>query len=285
MNNIVGKMLIVLNLVFCILFMCFAGAVYTFAGAWKDQATDLEGRLEVAQKATEDANSARDRETKQLQALLDAAASERDLVKAQLQDAQTADASSRAQLAQAEQERDKALADAEVASTEASARVAESAVLNKEVQSLRNRINELIQRTRKTEDSLLQLQGQLASAEEREEQLLADNGQLRDQLRSNDIAPGEFGTSSTEKRVARVDGFVEGSILNQARTQELVQITIGSDDKIRKDMALIVYRGGNYICEARVIKVYPDKAICVVDENTRTDRIERGDNVTTKLGS
>ena len=227
----------------------------------------------------------RDRETKQLQALLDAAASERDLVKAQLQDAQTADASSRAQLAQAEQERDKALADAEVASTEASARVAESAVLNKEVQSLRNRINELIQRTRKTEDSLLQLQGQLASAEEREEQLLADNGQLRDQLRSNDIAPGEFGTSSTEKRVARVDGFVEGSILNQARTQELVQITIGSDDKIRKDMALIVYRGGNYICEARVIKVYPDKAICVVDENTRTDRIERGDNVTTKLGS
>ena len=285
MNNIVGKMLIVLNLVFCILFMCFAGAVYTFAGAWKDQATDLEGRLEVAQKATEDANSARDRETKQLQALLDAAASERDLVKAQLQDAQTADASSRAQLAQAEQERDKALADAEVASTEASARVAESAVLNKEVQSLRNRINELIQRTRKTEDSLLPLQGQLASAEEREEQLLADNGQLRDQLRSNDIAPGEFGTSSTEKRVARVDGFVEGSILNQARTQELVQITIGSDDKIRKDMALIVYRGGNYICEARVIKVYPDKAICVVDENTRTDRIERGDNVTTKLGS
>jgi len=284
-NNIVGKMLIVLNLVFCILFMCFAGAVYTFAGAWKDKATDLEGRLEVAQKATEDANSARDRETKQLQALLDAAASERDLVKAQLQDAQTADASSRAQLAQAEQERDKALADAEVASTEASARVAESAVLNKEVQSLRNRINELIQRTRKTEDSLLQLQGQLASAEEREEQLLADNGQLRDQLRSNDIAPGEFGTSSTEKRVARVDGFVEGSILNQARTQELVQITIGSDDKIRKDMALIVYRGGNYICEARVIKVYPDKAICVVDENTRTDRIERGDNVTTKLGS
>lgn len=285
MNNIVGKMLIVLNLVFCILFMCFAGAVYTFAGAWKDKAMDLEGRLEVAQKATEDANSARDRETKQLNALLSAATSERDLVKAQLQDAQTADASSRAQLAQAEQERDKALADAEVASTEAAARVAESAVLNKEVQSLRDRINQLIGRARKTEDSLLDLQGRLASAEKRETDLLADNGKLRDQLRSFDIEPGQFGDSSTEEGVARVDGFVEGLIRNQARTQELVQITIGSDDKIRKDMSMIVYRGGNYICEARVIKVYPDKAICVVDEKTRTDTIERGDNVTTKLGS
>jgi len=284
-NNIVGKILIVLNLVFCILFMCFAGAVYTFAGAWKDKALDLEGRLEVAQKATEDANSARDRETKQLNALLSAATSERDLVKAQLQDAQTADASSRAQLAQAEQERDKALADAEVASTEASARVAEAEVLNKEVQSLRDRINQLIQRARTTEDSLLDLQGRLASAEKRETDLLADNGKLRDQLRSNDIEPGEFGDSSTEEGVARVDGFVEGLIRNQARTQELVQITIGSDDKIRKDMSMIVYRGGNYICEARVIKVYPDKAICVVDEKTRTDTIERGDNVTTKLGS
>lgn len=285
MNNIVGKMLIVLQLVFCILFMCFAGAVYTFQGAWRDKAKSLETQLDVAQKSTEDANSSRDREKKQLQALLDQAISDRDIVKAQLQSAQSAEADNRALLAQAEQERDKALADAEVASTEAAARVAESAVLNKEVQSLRGRISELIDRTRQTEDSLLDLQGRLASAVEREEQLLADNGNLRDQLRSNSIEPGQFGDANFTDLIERVDGFVEGSTRNQARTQELVQITVGSDDKIKKNMSLIVYRGGDYICEARVIKVYPDKAICVVNESTRTGLIRRGDNVTTKLGS
>ena len=66
-------------------------------------------------------------------------------------------------------------------------------------------------------------------------------------------------------------------------TQELVQITVGSDDKIYKDMTLIVYRGAKYICQMRVMKVYPDTAVCVVQESTRNGLVEVGDNVTTKL--
>ena len=150
MNNIVGKMLIVLQLVFCILFMCFAGAVYSFSGAWRNQANELENKLTIANKATEDANSARDRETKQLQALLKEAEEERDIVKSQLQTAQTQAAENQKLLAQTGQERDKALADGEIASAEASARVAEAAALNKEVQSLRNRINEPVSYTHLT---------------------------------------------------------------------------------------------------------------------------------------
>lgn len=285
MNNIVGKMLIVLQLVFCILFMCFAGAVYSFSGAWRNQANELENKLTIANKATEDANSARDRETKQLQALLKEAEEERDIVKSQLQTAQTQAAENQKLLAQTGQERDKALADGEIASAEASARVAESAALNKEVQSLRNRINELIQRNRETEDNLLDRTGKLASAEEQEEQLLAEVGRLQDLLRSNDIEPNTIVTGPVGGEIEKVDGFVQRSQKNSAGTQELVLITIGSDDKVYKDMMLTVFRGDAYLCRARVMEVYPDEAVCVVEEKTRARNgsIKRGDNVTTKL--
>ena len=62
-----------------------------------------------------------------------------------------------------------------------------------------------------------------------------------------------------------------------------MQITIGSDDKIHEGMVLTVYREDNYICRARVIEVYPDTAICMVEEKTRNGIVEQGDNVTTKL--
>ena len=38
MNNVVAKTLIVLQLVFSLCFMCFAGAVYSFQKTWKDKA-------------------------------------------------------------------------------------------------------------------------------------------------------------------------------------------------------------------------------------------------------
>lgn len=283
MNNIVGKMLIVLQLVFCILFMCFAGAVYSFQGAWRNKANDLENRLSVANKATEDANASRDRETKQLKALLDQAVSDRDNVKANLSKAVSQAETSQELLAQTSQERDKAFADGLIATKEAAARVAESGALNKEVSSLRSRITDLIQRNRDTEDTLLDRTGKLASYVEKEEQYLSELGRLRDLLRLNDIEPNTPVTELVAGEIEKVDGFVVKSIQNQARTQEFLQITIGSDDKVRMGQIITIYRADDYICRARVMKVFPDEAICIVDEKTRTGSIQRGDNVTTKL--
>lgn len=283
MNNVVGKMLIVMQLVFSILFMCFAGAVYTFQGAWRTKAVELQSQLDGARKQVEDANSARDRETKQLSAELDAARTERDSVRAQLTKAVEQAKSSQNLLAAASQERDKALADGEIATAEAAARVVETTAVVKERESLRKRITELIQEIQKTEDQLLDSNGKLASAVEMEEQYLAKIGHLNDLLRLNEIDPSQQLVGIVPAEIEKVDGFVDATTRNQARTQELIQITIGSDDKIYKDMVLTVYRKDDYICQARVVKVYPDTAICMVEEKTRNGNVQRGDNVTTKL--
>ena len=283
MNNVVGKMLIVMQLVFSILFMCFAGAVYTFQGAWRTKAVALQSQLDDTNKQVEDANSARDRDVKQLSAERDAATTERDAIRAQLEQAQTQAQSKTEQLAAASQERDKALADGEIATAEAAARVAETTAVVKERESLRKRITELIKEIQKTEDELLDSKGKLASAVEMEEQYLTKIGNLSDLLRANGFDPEQQLANAVPGKIEKVDGFVDATTRNQARTQELIQITVGSDDKILEGMLLTVYRNDDYVCQARVVKVYPDTAVCIVEEKTRNGIVQRGDNVTTKL--
>lgn len=284
MNNVVGKMLIVMQLVFSILFMCFAGAVYTFQGQWRAQAQKLTADLAVAQRQTEDAISARTRDTTLLTDQLKAAESARDNAEAKLDDAAIQVQTVQEQLAAVMLERDKAIADAQVATTEAAARVVEATALNKEVRSQQIRIAELRQEIQLTEDKLLDSQGKLAGAEEMEEQLLTEVGNLKDLLRLNDIDPRTvIPAGSVPQQVEKVDGFVGDTLRNQSRTQELVKITIGSDDRIHRDMILTVYRKDKYVCQVRVMEVFPDEAICVVEEKTRNDLVQVGDNVTTKI--
>ena len=182
--------------------------------------------------------------------------------------------------------RDNARNDADLASTEAAARVVESNVLNKEVQSLRDRIAELRQQLQVTEDQVLDLQGKQAGAKEVEEQLLDEVARLKDLLRLNDIDPRTpVSPGSVPEQIEKVYVFVKRSYRNITITQELVQITVGSDDRVYKDMILTIYRDDQFICQARVMKVYPDTAVCVVIESTRNRNgsIQEGDNVTTKL--
>lgn len=284
MNNVVGKMLIVMQLVFSILFMCFAGAVYTFQGQWRATATTLTNQLADAEENIKDAKEKYDRDTKALTDRAKAAEDERGQAQALLQNAQTEAAQLRGQIDDVQLQADKAIADSQVASTEAAARVVESNALNKEVQSLRVRIAELRQELQLREDSLLDVQGKLASAEEMEEQLLGEVADLNDILRANDIDPRARVTpGSVPQQIEKVEGKVTAAVRNASRRQELVEITVGSDDRIYKDMTLIVYRDDKYICQMRVMKVYPDTAVCVVHESTRNGLVQEGDNVTTKL--
>ncbi|MEZ6126599.1 MAG: hypothetical protein R3C49_26040 [Planctomycetaceae bacterium] len=283
MNNVIGKMLVVMQLVFSILFMCFAGAVYTFQGQWRNKAVQLEKDLEVARKQTEDITASRNQEKDDYIAQIKTLTDERDQLRAERGSYQEQAESAQEMLAAAQLERDKALGDSEVASTEAAARVVEASVLSREVQTLTNRQAQVFRELQDLQDQLLSVNGKLASAEEKEAQHLAENARLKDLLRSNKIDPRSQPTGPLLAEKDKVDGFVERTMRNKARTTEFVEITIGSDDKVFENMKLIISRGADYICQARVVRVNPDTAICVVDEETRQGIVQRGDNVTTKL--
>lgn len=281
MNNVVGKMLVVLTLVFCLLLLCFAGAVYSYSGQWRTKAGDLQTRLTGADDNIKKISDDRNAEVSKLEAEIAELTIQRNQLAA-TQAANVADVATNVQLlADARQSADKSAGDAQIASDEQAARIAESAVLNAEVQKQADRIAKLFAELQQLEDSELNLVRQLASAEEKEEQQLSENARLKDLLRANEIDTRQAITGTLPEEKIDVDGFVERTLKTQSG--ELIEITIGSDDKIYEGMYVTVYRGRKYVCKAQVVKVEPDLAICMVDEDTRREQIRKGDRVTTKF--
>lgn len=283
MNNVVGKILIVMQLVFSLCFMCFAGAAYTFHAQWKTKATDLQSKLTNAETNARVSGEAKDAEVKAANELKTKAEEAAKSVSARVVDLETSLKQTEGLLASAEQQRDKAMAELVVAQEEAKSRVNETSVSRSEIKRLRDQNNAGIAERRALEDQLLDAKGQNEDARERERQNIAIIADLRDKMRFYGHDPDEPVEGIVPPPIEPVRGLVEGAQKNQSRSLELVQISIGSDDKIAKNMRLTVSRGAKFICDITVTEIYPDKAVGRVIEETRNGNPERGDNVTTKL--
>jgi len=285
--NIIGKMLIVMIFGFSLLSMCFAGAVYSVGASWKAKAEDFEGRLATADQNYEDTKAARDSEVKTLADELKKATDTRDEAVAELATQAQTSEQTRQLRATARAEADKAIADGEVAATEAAARVAEAATLNKELQALRTRNSELNKQIQTSEDQILELRGQNTALVEKEEALLSQIGRLRVgivALGEDPDALSRVVADADDIAKEKIDGVVKVTEMTTNQTQQLLEISVGSDDKVFEEMSVTVYSGKKFLAKARVIKVFPDYAHCIVDEASRNGRrIVRGDLVTTKF--
>lgn len=283
MNNVVGKTLIVMQLVFSLCFMCFAGAVYTFQSGWKAKAVATESKLATAKQQLADMEQVRRDENEKATADLKNETTRADAAMAQVTSQQANLAQAITNLANAEAQRDKHLADLVIAQQEAQARIAETGDYRSENKRLRDQVNDAIAVRRGLEDKILEQQGLLDEARERQQEQLAKIVQLKETLRFNKLDPDELITGPVPPPIEKVTGVVTAAKKNDSRSAELVEVSVGSDDSISKKMRLIIFRGTKYICEIEVTDVYPDISVGRVIEETRNGNIERGDNVTTKL--
>ena len=283
MNNIVSKILIVANLVFSLCFMCFAGAVFTFQAGWRDKAKKTEAQLVTVNDEVKQLQGIRnDLTTKHAKDLGD------ETTRANNAEAQVIGLKQNrdqavANLANAEKERDKHLVDLQVAQKEAQARITETNDARAEIKRLRDQNNEAIAIRRGLEDKNLEMQGSLDDAGTREVQFLKEITHLNDLLRLNKIDPRDPVIGPVPRMVEIVKGEVVESRKNASRSAELVQISVGSDDGVFKNLKMTVYRDSNFLATIQITEVYPDKAVGLVVEETRNGTIERGDNVTTKF--
>lgn len=283
MNNVVSKIVIVAQLVFSLCFMCFAGAVYSFQAGWKGKAVVAQQKLTDLETSFKTLKDEKLIVEQGLNADIANAKTRADGAEAKVTQLDTDLKQAVSSLANAEQQRDKHLADLAVAQQEAQARIAETTDSRGEIKRLRDQGSEAIAIRRQLEDMNLDLNGKLAVADERAQLLLDKVGQLRGSLRANKIDPDAVIAGPIPPAVDKVDGVVKGSRKNASRSAELVEISIGSDDGIFEKMRLTVFRGADFICKIEVTDVYPDTAVGRVLEETRNGTIERGDNVTTKL--
>ena len=123
MNNIVSKILIVANLVFSLCFMCFAGAVYSFQAGWRDKANKTQQQLVSANSQVQDLQGQKDQLTKTMTANLTNETERANVAEAKVNGLDQNLTQSIGNLANAEKERDKHLADLLVAQREAQARI------------------------------------------------------------------------------------------------------------------------------------------------------------------
>ena len=71
---------------------------------------------------------------------------------------------------------------------------------------------------------------------------------------------------------------------------ELVEISLGSDQGLKKGHEMTVYRSGlnkgangKYLAKIVIVNTYPDKAVGRVIEGSRNGVIQKGDNVSTRF--
>ena len=117
-------------------------------------------------------------------------------------------------LANAEQQRDKHLADLGVAQQEAQARIAETNEARSENLRLNDRVVEGIALRRTLEDELLDKQGRIDEANQRERQMLTELTRLTSLLRINKIDPNDAIIGPVPPPIERVNGVVKASRKN-----------------------------------------------------------------------
>jgi hypothetical protein len=287
----VGKILVILVLILSVMFMAFAGVVFNAQISWRAEAQRQMGLLE---KET----------AKHKDDLADFATFKNDMnakLVAATQQAAQVEAANKGLLADADRlkkevgdlsvARKTATEQSLIANEEASARNEESVnlrSLNHEQAQARDAEFNL---RLKLEDQLHSLQLDLDAARLKNKVLLADISTLRQALEAAGISADVKELAGRGSPPPPVEGIIqEVKAPKRQGASELVEISLGSDQGLKKGHEMTVYRSGlnkgaqgKYLAKILIVNTYPDKAVGRVIEGSRNGVIQKGDNVTTKL--
>ena len=281
--NAVGKMLVVLQLCLSLLFVCFAGATYSLQAEWRTRTETAEKQNLSLKQNLDAALAEKNEKVAAAETAVVEATSARDIATASLRTAIQERDTANGIHDETRQARDKAIAATERATAEAAARRTETIALRSETASLQERLAQYLRLIREKDNQILDQNSRLKAYQQSDERLVAELADKNDLLRSEGIDPDKFIPVSISAPVDKIDGVVTKRRQSRSRTQEFVELSIGSDDKIREGMILSVYRKAQYVCDIRVSIVNPDTSIGIVVTSTRRSNTMEGDRVTTKF--
>tara|TARA_B100000029_G_scaffold502648_2_gene578259 strand:+ start:87 stop:953 length:867 start_codon:yes stop_codon:yes gene_type:complete len=285
----IGKILVVVQVVLSLLFMAFAGAVFTVEQNWKLKFNDVSEELAVSKKDYETQfNKFNNYKTEKKQELdnLDTLSKKRladfDREKNRAENLQS-------QLNDLKTQHDLQRTVAQLTGDEAKFRRDEAIEQRQVNKALHEKQLLLVRENRNLEDINFDLTLQIGQREQRHLVLLDELKTARIQARrkggglgalpSEDIAPPP-----------PLDGKVVSSRYGIGNRILYVEVSIGGDDGIKEGQLLTVYRPANnsgqktkYLGQVRIIQVFADKAVGTVREKAKNGVISKGDNVTSKL--
>ena len=284
----VGKILVVLHLVLSIMFMAFAGAVFTAQKNWRKTAEATAGQLAKAKAAANDQRTEFERERTDTAAKI-----------GELNDQVLSLTGEKSKLfkqstdLQADNNRLQSAIDAVGQQAELQTKEATERFLDSKVQVDKNKV---AYETRET------LQKRLLEVEKRRDILELEQQQMKDRhervLTDLQIFKQYYGAKGllTDPKLMVVQSSappgVDGVVTEYRKEKkgagvtELVEVSLGSDEGLGVGHKMTVYNGeGRYLGQIRLTLVQPDKAVGLViaNEKAKNTVIQKGDYVTTKL--
>jgi hypothetical protein len=156
------------------------------------------------------------------------------------------------------------------------------AAITLEVGKLRNEVR-LVQQDR--DEVFLKsvtLNDKLNQAESLRERMEEQNRQLQDQYAQLNRVAKALGFDS-ETLVSQNAPKLDGVVTAVDEAKGLVEISLGSDDGLKRGHVLQVFRGNQYLGQITLREVGTDKAVGDIDKKMQRGRMKKDDNVTTKL--
>jgi hypothetical protein len=278
----VGKILVIVIMVFSLFFLALSTVVFTTSVNWekevtklKTEKTALQGdkqRLQAevgSQKATLD--SERDKTTK-----------EADGFRAQVKDLTESNARRQAEITAQRTAVETALQEVKKAQDEAEARISEAKVLATNLQTVQKQRDEFKLQQIELDQQILVLKRELEVAQNNNKNLRERVAALTSQARKAGLRTDITSTGSIAD-----PPDVEGEVLRVDPKGTTVEISIGKDDGLVVGHELTVYRTKplpEYIGKVRILSVDPDQAAArVIGSTYHGKKIQEGDSVSTKV--
>lgn len=126
-------------------------------------------------------------------------------------------------------------------------------------------------------DELHQTRNELSTLKERNDQLTQEVATKTSLLRENGFDP----SATPGEVVPQVRGLV--SAMRRSAGNQLIEVTLGADDGLRKDHTVEIFRGERYLGRAVIIRTEPDRAVGQILRKYQQGQIQEGDHVATKL--
>ncbi|MBN1853911.1 MAG: hypothetical protein JW829_14355 [Pirellulales bacterium] len=275
--NLVGKICVCLILIISLGFMFLSMAVYATHKNWREDAEQLKSQLDDRKTENERLVERRNRIERQLRIEQEIATQELIKVKGE-RDALIAENNSM------RQDLDTTRLTQRDAIEAAKATQANNSQIIKELEGLRAEIRKeqsdrdsAFAAAKKATDAMHQKFNELIMAEERKQMLVEKVAEYSNWLASLGHDPNR----PPDAIVPRVKGEV--LVVRQLNADQLIEISIGSDDGLLRGHTVEVYRGNRYLGRAEIRDTEPDKSIGRIIPRTLNGRIEVGDRVATKL--
>jgi chromosome segregation ATPase len=278
-----GKIFVVLNLVFSLVIVGAAAAYLSHADNWKTKHDELNAKFSSLEKERDQAVSDRDTQKRLLTEEIAGKQNEIEDLKIKVDDATTQLKDERIgnqQLRDDVTRINSTLQNFQTNMNEVQSRNNELVDMNAQ---LRNQALDAQQKQKEAEDELTRVQGELDQANARiqamEAQLTQIQGEKENLSNLLNVAKSQGFSTSENVAMPEIDAYVS-DVNNE---EGFVILNVGSEDKVERGFTFQVYRGDRYLGEVVVDDLFPKSCAALIRSTVNGAQIQKNDRASTLL--